>query len=250
MKNDMSNNRIKFDFLIHDLKVPLAVIEAGVLSLLQKKKKYGALTEQQEKVLQRVLRNTIVTRTLVNDTLELGRSAKGITHKTDFKISNFIDQTLVEVFDLTDHDAAEAIRRCEKLPVLKKTMSQQGIILEIEEDLWERQVSMDQSKVRQIFRNLLMNALKYRKNEVELEFRDLDGSLFIRVKDDGEGIPSSYHQKIFECYFQMDMKADHCVRGHGLGLAGVMVLIEDMGGELFLESDAGKGATFSVRIPY
>ena len=47
----------------------------------------------------------------------------------------------------------------------------------------------------------------------------------------------------------MDMRTDHCVRGHGLGLAGVQVLIEDMGGELLLESDTGKGATFTVKIP-
>ena len=69
------------------------------------------------------------------------------------------------------------------------------------------------------------------------------------VADDGEGIPSGYHEKIFECYFQMDGQRDYCVRGHGVGLAGVMVLVEDMGGRLYLESDVGKGATFSVKIP-
>jgi signal transduction histidine kinase len=70
------------------------------------------------------------------------------------------------------------------------------------------------------------------------------------VKDDGEGIPADYHQRIFECYFQMDAKNSSCVRGHGLGLAGVQVLLEDMGGQLFLESDLGKGATFFVKIPF
>ena len=47
----------------------------------------------------------------------------------------------------------------------------------------------------------------------------------------------------------MDQEKNYCVRGHGLGLAGVMVLVEDMGGELSLESDEGKGATFSVKVP-
>ena len=77
-----------------------------------------------------------------------------------------------------------------------------------------------------------------------------NGALFICVSDDGDGIAASYHQKIFECYFQMDARTDHCVRGHGLGLAGVMVLLEDMGGSLALVSDAGKGATFLVRMPF
>ena len=69
------------------------------------------------------------------------------------------------------------------------------------------------------------------------------------VRDDGEGIPSIYHEKIFESYFQMNATDMCSVRGHGLGLAGVMVLVEDIGGKLFLESDEGKGAKFLVHIP-
>ena len=83
-KEPMEKNRIKFEFLVHDLKVPLAVIEAGILSLLQKQDKYGALNEKQIKILERALRNTIVTRTLVNDALELGRSSQGIVNKSTF----------------------------------------------------------------------------------------------------------------------------------------------------------------------
>ena len=49
----MEKNRIKFEFLVHDLKVPLAVIEAGLVSLLNKKEKYGPLTDKQAKVLER-----------------------------------------------------------------------------------------------------------------------------------------------------------------------------------------------------
>ena len=47
----------------------------------------------------------------------------------------------------------------------------------------------------------------------------------------------------------MDIADSSTVRGHGLGLAGVMILVEDMGGELFLESDEGKGAKFLVKLP-
>ena len=65
----MGKQRIKFELLIHDLKVPLAVIEAGAHSLLERMEKYGPLTEKQKKVLQRVLRNTRVTKSLVNDAM-------------------------------------------------------------------------------------------------------------------------------------------------------------------------------------
>lgn len=250
LENPMERNRIKLEFLVHDLKVPLAVIEAGILSLLQKQDKYGALNDKQIKILERALRNTIVTRTLVNDALELGRSSQGIVIKSTFTPAKLVEQTLIEVLDLTDHSTVDSLRECRTLADLKTCLARHGLFLEIEEAFWERDLYLDESKVKQIFRNLLTNALKYRKQRVVLRIGRGERCLVISVSDDGEGIPSGYHQKIFECYFQMDMKTDHCVRGHGLGLAGVQVLLEDMGGELSLESDTGKGATFSVRIPY
>ncbi len=245
----MGKQRIKFDFLVHDLKVPLAVIEAGLTSLIQKTDKYGPLTDKQLKVLKRALRNTLVTRTLVNDALELGRSSQGIIQKTTFPLSGFVVQTLVEIFDLVDLETSDCVRVCDTLSVLKEQLSEKGILLTVDERLWHQEISMDESKMKQIIRNLLSNALKYKKKQVELKIGQEEDSFVVIVGDDGDGIPSGYHDKIFECYFQMDMQGDYCVRGHGVGLAGVMVLVEDMGGRLFLESDVGKGATFSVKVP-
>lgn len=245
----MERNRIKFEFLVHDLKVPLAVIEAGLLSLLQKTDKYGPLTEKQVKVLERALRNTIVTRTLVNDALELGRSSAGIMTKTKISTARIIGETLIEITDLTDQVLADEMREQRSLGDLQRILDQRGISLDICEELWRGEICLDESKVRQILRNLLNNALKYRKKRVALNIYASDNRFCIAVSDDGEGIPMTYHRKIFECYFQMDMKTDHCVRGHGLGLAGVQVLVEDMGGELLLDSDMGRGATFTVKIP-
>lgn len=245
----MSRKRIKFELLIHDLKVPVAVMEAGITSLLEREDKYGPLTERQKKVLFRVLRNTKVTRTLINDAMEVGKSNEGIITKNQFPVSGFVEQALLEIFDLTDQDTAERIKECLDLQVMKRVLSEKGITLDIGEELWLEGVSLDERKMNQVLRNLLINALKYRKKRVELKIEKRDRSLFIYVSDDGEGIAESYHQKIFECYFQMDQERDHCVRGHGLGLAGVMVLIEDMGGKLTLESDVGKGAAFTVMIP-
>ena len=245
----MGKNRIKFEFLIHDLKVPLAVIEAGLTSLLQREDKYGTLTEKQDKVLRRTLRNTKITRRLVDDALEVGRSTEGIINEKAFLLHEFIGQSVMEIFDLTDYTAAEEIKGCVNLSVFKETISKKGILLSIDEKLWCREVCLDEYKMRQILRNLLNNALKYRKKQIELKIEERDGTLIICVSDDGQGIPETYHKKIFECYFQMDQEKDHCVRGHGLGLAGVMVLVEDMRGRLLLESDEGKGAAFSIMIP-
>ena len=128
----MERNRIKFEFLVHDLKVPLAVIEAGILSLLQKQDKYGELNDKQIKILERALRNTIVTRTLVNDALELGRSSQGIMNKSTFTPAQLVEQTLIEVLDLTDHSTADAIKECRTLADLKTCLAEHGLLLELD----------------------------------------------------------------------------------------------------------------------
>jgi signal transduction histidine kinase len=150
---------------------------------------------------------------------------------------------------LTDYRAAESVKECVTLTVLKETLSERNIMLNVDENLWCQDVYLDEGKIRQILRNLLNNALKYRKKLIEIKIESNGKSLFLSVRDDGDGIPAEYHQRIFECYFQMDTEQNHCVRGHGLGLAGVMVLVEDMGGRLSLESDMGKGAKFLVEVP-
>ena len=242
-------DKIKIDLLIHDLKVPLAVIDAGIISLLKRPEKYGEITEKQQKVLTRVLRNTKTIQNLVNDTLELGRSNEGIFHLTNIRLSSLINQAMLEMFDFTDCSASENIRSCEGLAQIKEILQSREILLSIDEELWCQEISLDVGKTTQILRNLLNNALKYRRKQVGLELHMEDDCLILVVEDDGEGIPSSYHEKIFESYFQMDAAAVNTVRGHGLGLAGVMVLVEDMGGKLSLESDEGEGARFEVTIP-
>jgi two-component system OmpR family sensor kinase len=245
----MYREKIKMDLLIHDLKGPLAVIEAGISSLLTRREKYGPLTETQNRVLVRTLRNTKVVQTLVNDALELGRSRAGVVNVTCSSISNVIEQSLVEIFDLIDRDTSERIKICSDLPRLREALEESGIMLFIDADLWCQQVFLDEAKIKQILRNLLNNALKYRKSKVEVVVDRRNDHLLFSIKDDGEGIPQIYHKKIFESYFQLDAPDSHTVRGHGLGLAGVKVLVEDMGGELFLESDEGQGAKFLVKVP-
>jgi signal transduction histidine kinase len=248
-ESTMNKGRIKIDLLIHDLKGPLAVIEAGVISLMNRPEKYGALTKKQEKVLKRILRNTKTTQRLVGDALELGRSREGVFNATNFRLSELIEQALVEAFDLADTETAEKVKSCADFLQLKQVLDGKGVTLRVDERVWCGKVHMDEVKIRQILRNLLNNALKYRSSHVELGIDIKDNSLFFSVKDDGEGIPLSYHRKIFKCYFQMDAGEVCHVRGHGLGLAGVMVLLEDMGGTLSLESAEGQGAKFVVELP-
>ena len=244
--------RINLNFLIHELKSPLAVIETGISSLLRRKEKFGPITKAQEKVLRRVLRNARVSQARVSDTLELGRSGEGAFRITQCRLSNLMLQVLVEVLDLAETNVSEKIKNCTDLTILKKELLEKGISLFIDNSLWVRNVCLDAVKIKQIFRNLLTNALKYRKSSMVIKVEEDKGFLSFSVEDDGKGIPQVFHKKIFENYFQVEDGNDarsRVVRGHGLGLTSVMVLLEDMNGELFLESDEGKGARFLVKVP-
>lgn len=245
----MDRNKIKLELLIHDLKVPLAVVSAGIQSLLERRDKYGALTPLQEKVLQRILRNTLSTQRQVNEALEIGRSEDGVLNFSDFVMRDFIKEVLIEIFDLTDAPTADNIKTCVSLSELKQNLTNSAFHLHIEDNLWDREFCLDNNKLKHILRNLLDNAFKYRRRKIDLKIEIENAFLIFSVSDDGDGISEEFHKKIFDSYFQVDITENHPVRGHGLGLAGVMVLVENLGGKLVLESDIGKGATFRVHLP-
>lgn len=249
MSKKIPDNNIKTEILIHDLKVPISVIDAGAKSLLNRQDSYGPLTEKQEKVIRRIIRNTLTTQRLVNDVLELGRSREGVMIKRDFKVSSLVMGVLVEFFDLSDANISDIIRKIDSYDELCQTVGSSGLVLCFDKTTWHTMVYLDEAKVRQILRNLVTNAFKHRFNRIEISGHITGGFLIFCVKDDGKGIAPANHQRIFETYFSTGSSIEDAIRSHGLGLAGVMVLLKDMGGDLVLKSDDGKGAEFVVRIP-
>ncbi len=249
----MSKSEIKIELLIHDLKVPLSVIDAGVKSLLNRLDTYGPLTEKQKKVLKRVLRNTNNTKRIVNDVLELGRSSEGIMLYKDTSLSLMISEVLIEIFDLSDTSTAEGIKNSANLRETQHAVAVNGFKIIIEDDLWNKKLYLDENKIKQILRNLITNAIKFCSKSIEILCEIQKNSLILVVKDDGQGVAQADHKKIFNSYFTTGASCgtsiNNIVESHGIGLAGVLVLIKDMGGELILKSEAGQGAEFLVKVP-
>ena len=245
-----SADTIKTELLVHDLKVPISVIDAGAKSLLNRQDSYGPLTDKQTKVLKRIIRNTLVTQRLVNDMLEIGRSREGVMITRDFPISSLIKSVLVEIFDLSDPGIVEAIRNTRSYEDLNRELSPKGVKLDFDPKTWNTVVQLDEAKVRQILRNLVSNAFKYRTKLIEIEGNIEGKSFIIKVRDDGKGISDADQQNIFKTYFTTGTNLDSAIQSHGLGLAGVMILLKDMGGELTLNSPGKNGTEFVVRINY
>jgi two-component system phosphate regulon sensor histidine kinase PhoR len=73
--------------------------------------------------------------------------------------------------------------------------------------------------------------------------------IVIKVKDQGSGMSKTVQKKIFEKFYREHTGNIHNVKGHGLGLAYVKNIIDDHQGEVYVESEKGKGSTFYIKLP-
>jgi len=119
-------------------------------------------------------------------------------------------------------------------------------------DPQENEILTDKVKLKQIFINLIDNAFKFTDDgriEGGCKF-DHDHKLMFYVSDTGIGIPSDKKDVIFERFTQLNQGTDKVVSGTGLGLPIVKGLVELLGGQIFIESEQGKGSNFSFTISY
>jgi signal transduction histidine kinase len=111
----------------------------------------------------------------------------------------------------------------------------------------------DTLRASQILSNLISNATKYTAKggsiSITVQHAPDEGFLLVIVRDDGVGIPSSEHKKIFERFFRASSAMLAGVAGAGLGLHIVRALVELHGGRIWLESEIGQGTTFYVTFP-
>ena len=109
----------------------------------------------------------------------------------------------------------------------------------------------DEARVRQVFGNLLGNAIKYSpENGVVRVYAQLNGdAVRFSVSDEGNGVPAADHARVFERFYQSENASASHYGGYGLGLAIAKLIVEQHGGRIWVESQEGAGATFCFTIP-
>jgi signal transduction histidine kinase len=253
LQTDDSNKsffrEIQIEFLLHELKDPIAIIETGARTLLEKKEKYGALTPRQEKTLDRILRNTKKTREMLHDLLEVGRSEAGSVVCCPFQPAKATLDVLMEALETKANGIFEQVKLSSRENDMLKALGDHGILLDISPQLTFTEMLQDEIKFRQIVANLIKNALHYRRERIVIRLERDNDTLLFEVADDGPGIAPEHHQLIFQRYAQVDSCATLSRQSHGLGLAGALILARCLGGNIDLMSEKDQGATFRLTIP-
>ena len=237
-----------FDLFIHDLNGPLSIVATSANNLAHKEDRYGPLADSQKRLLNRILRNVQRAQNLVQEMIEILRSEEGLFKGEFFSVEKTLNESLLEVLETSVPNAVEGLYQAENHEAFRSGLKEHGIFVEITGKYCEAPFYHDQKKIQQILRNLMSNAMKYRRKRMGVKISG-EVDLFVLVEDDGIGIPLEDQKVIFKRFVRLHDEKHAYLPGLGLGLTGVKTLVEAMGGEITLESQEEVGTRFMVRIP-
>ncbi|HEY6168111.1 MAG TPA: ATP-binding protein [Verrucomicrobiae bacterium] len=213
----------------HELRTPLSMIKGFVETLLE-----GAKDDPEvaTRFLRTIEKHTDRLTYLIEDLLTISRLESG--------------QVLMNVQPVELRELIEKVRND-----LAARAAEKNVALAMMVDAGLR-ARADGDRVEQVLFNLVDNAIKYGRagGRVEIGGRTLpDGKVEVWVRDDGPGIPAEARSRVFERFYRVDRARSRDTGGTGLGLAIVKHIVQAHGGEVWVESEAGQGATFFFTLP-
>lgn len=222
----------------HELRTPLAAIKNSIQLILSGKT--GTINENQAKFLSMAERNINRLTNILNDLLSLSRIESG---RMAFSFENISFQSILEP----------------TLSSLKPQADGKSITLEGDYPEGLPQVYVDKEKIEQVLVNLIGNAIKFTPEggkiivSAKLVSEEREGGpakkVVVSVKDTGIGIPQEHLNSIFDKFYQVEGSLQRSAGGTGLGLAITKGLVEAHQGKIWVESEIGKGSTFSFTLP-
>jgi signal transduction histidine kinase len=208
----------------HELKTPLTAIKANIDFILSEKE--GKIPENLRSYLITIQRNTNRIQMRMDQMLDLSRmkSNRLLFNRESIPLSEVMIGYISEVTPLEKH---------------------LSIQVEVPQGL---HVYADRNALHDIFINLLSNAFKFTADggQVSVLAGQKDQSILLEIRDTGMGIPEDKLQMIFDEFYQVE-GGKH--GGTGLGLAIAKRLVEEQGGNIWVESQLGKGSTFYFTLP-
>ncbi len=223
--------KIKNEFIAtasHDLKNPIMSI-SGYSNLLSKA---GPLNNQQEEFVGRIQHST-------KNMLELVQNMLHLT-EIDLKKSETNRESV---------DATALLKEIVGEFEMQATQKEQKLTLQSE--VKSARIHVDVLQIKQAIRNLIGNAIKYTPNggNITVIAKLVSGYFEVQVQDNGYGIPSADLPHIFDRFYRVRTGQTTEIEGNGLGLAIVKSIAEAHGGDVSVQSEAGKGSSFILDLP-
>lgn len=208
----------------HDLKAPLITIR-GYVSYIEKDAKTGNY-QRLLKDTQRISEAAEKMHRLLNELLELSRIGRVMNKAEEISFYNI---------------ARDAVERVEN------QLQEKNVKIIIQSNL--PNVYVDKERMIEVVQNLVDNAIKFMGKQrnpcIEIGSKNIENKKVYFVKDNGIGIRKEFHEKIFGLFDKLNSESE----GTGIGLALVKRIIEVHGGEIWVESEEGKGAEFYFTLP-
>ncbi|MGE5432913.1 MAG: PAS domain S-box protein [Syntrophomonadaceae bacterium] len=208
----------------HDMKEPLRMI-SSYLQLLSKNYQ-GKLDEKADDYISYAVDGAIRMNTLINDLLIYSRVSSQEREFTSVDLNQIVEAVLKDLELLINEN--NAIVSYSGLPA----------------------VMADHLQMRQLFQNLIQNAVKFRKNDqlrIEITSDRKGEEWLIKVKDNGIGIDPLYYKRIFVIFQRLHERNKY--PGTGIGLAICKKIVEHHGGRIWVESEPGQGSEFNFTLP-
>lgn len=214
----------------HELRTPLATVNAKVETVLDS----SHVSEQEvREVLVSVKRQNLRLVKLVQDLLLLSRlEQQTLKPKKQPCSLNILIEDLIEEFS--------ALANTSSLQLKSSILSDQPLY-----------VMGDEDQLLRLLSNLIANAIQYTPDggNINLILKKNNGDAVIEVQDTGNGIPPQEQQVIFDRFYRVNESRSRRSGGSGLGLAIAQVIAQAHGGKIQVQSQLGKGSTFSVHLP-
>jgi signal transduction histidine kinase len=239
--------RLEVEFLVHELKDPLAVIESGLRMLLEKQAKFGELSPRQSRTLGRVLRSSRRARQILSGLLEVGRAEARHFACQHFQPDKIVRAVALDCLELMMGPRGPS-DETDPPSQVDAWLEANGLHLVLPDPAAHLYICQDEEKFRHILANLIKNALHHRHRLITVTCQWDERLTRIRVEDDGPGVHPEHEELIFQRYAQVETPAGVKRRGYGLGLAGARHLARSLGGDVQVHGEAG-GACFEVTLP-
>lgn len=227
-KTDLAKDEF-LAMITHELKTPLVPIQGYSDILLSEH--LGELNQQQKDRLSIIKSSSETLLGIISDLLDVQKLEIGKLRmkKEDHDIKESITKSINAILPQAEKNG------------IKLTASTESFI-----------VYHDPERIKQVLTNLIKNAIiavEPKKGKIEVVMKETPSDIKISVKDNGMGIPKEKQKDLFKKFYQVDTTLTRERGGSGLGLAICKGIIDNHGGKITLESEEGKGATFTFTIP-